>query len=79
MEVWEAVLKRTGYVCPQHWNFHHFNERKYISFLNRNPRRALLCILHSFAFLSLYKAEIFRVFFPCCHRGERIGILSLKQ
>jgi len=36
--------------------FHDFNERKYITFVDRGPQRALLCVLPDCAFLSVLKA-----------------------
>lgn len=42
----------------------------------REPCSAFCSVLLSF---HCSKQKICRVFFPCCHRGVRIGILSLKQ
>lgn len=42
----------------------------------REPCSAFCPVLLSF---HCSKQKICRVFFPCCHRGERIGILSFKQ
>lgn len=42
----------------------------------REPCSAFCPVLPSF---HCSKQKICRIFLPCCHRGERIGILSLKQ